>query len=79
MVKTIVEKEVPKVVQAIRQTQSRKVLMNLLTRVKVRRFVSPTPSIPLSNRRFSFVVFAVLAVDYGGSSCATANHASSRI
>ncbi|KAG5644281.1 hypothetical protein DXG03_008766 [Asterophora parasitica] len=31
----IVEKEVPKVVQAIRQTQSRKVLYKLLTRVKM--------------------------------------------
>jgi histone-lysine N-methyltransferase SETD2 len=33
--KPIVEKDVPKVVQAIRQTQSRKVLYKLLTRIKV--------------------------------------------
>lgn len=35
MMKPIVEKDVPKVVQAIRQTQSRKVLYKLLTRIKV--------------------------------------------
>ena len=34
--KPLVEKDVPKVVQAMRQTQSRKVLLKLLTRVKVR-------------------------------------------
>jgi [histone H3]-lysine36 N-trimethyltransferase len=34
--KPIVEKDIPKVVQAMRQTQSRKVLYKLLTRVKVR-------------------------------------------
>jgi hypothetical protein len=34
--KPIIEKDVPKVVQAIRQTQSRKVLYKLLTRIKVR-------------------------------------------
>lgn len=34
--KPITEKEVPKVVQAIRQTTSRKVLIKLLTRIKVR-------------------------------------------
>ena len=34
--KAIVEKEVPKVVQAIRQTTSRKVVSKLLTRIKVR-------------------------------------------
>lgn len=34
--KAIVEKDVPKVVAAIRQTQSRKVLCKLLTRIKVR-------------------------------------------
>lgn len=33
--KPIVEKDVPKVVQAIRQTQSRKVLYKLLTRIKI--------------------------------------------
>ncbi|KAF6750904.1 histone-lysine N-methyltransferase [Ephemerocybe angulata] len=33
--KTIVESEVPKVVQAIRQTTSKKVLLNILTRVKI--------------------------------------------
>ncbi|TFK37690.1 hypothetical protein BDQ12DRAFT_607516 [Crucibulum laeve] len=33
--KAIVEKDVPKVVQAIRQTQSRKVLSKLLTRIKI--------------------------------------------
>jgi len=33
--KPIVEKDIPKVVQAMRQTQSRKVLYKLLTRVKV--------------------------------------------
>ncbi|KAK2465154.1 hypothetical protein APHAL10511_002846 [Amanita phalloides] len=33
--KPIVEKDVPKVVQAIRQTQSRKVLSKLLTRIKI--------------------------------------------
>ncbi|KAF7978203.1 hypothetical protein HWV62_1426 [Athelia sp. TMB] len=35
ILKPIVEKEVPKVVQAMRQTQSRKVLSKLLTRVKI--------------------------------------------
>lgn len=30
------EKDIPKVVQAVRQTQSRKVLIKLLTRIKVR-------------------------------------------
>jgi len=35
ILKPLVEKDVPKVVQAIRQTQSRKVLCKLLTRVKV--------------------------------------------
>lgn len=35
MMKPIVEKDVPKVVQAIRQTQSRKVLYKLLTRIKI--------------------------------------------
>lgn len=34
--KAVMEKEVPKVVQAIRQTTSRKVLSKLLTRIKVR-------------------------------------------
>lgn len=34
--KPITEKEVPKVVQAIRQAPSRKVLSKLLTRIKVR-------------------------------------------
>ncbi|KAG6909160.1 hypothetical protein DXG01_001787 [Tephrocybe rancida] len=33
--KPLIEKEIPKVVQAIRQTQSRKVLLKLLTRIKV--------------------------------------------
>lgn len=33
--KPILLKDVPKVVQAMRQTQSRKVLMKLLTRIKV--------------------------------------------
>ncbi|KAG6866333.1 hypothetical protein C0991_005800 [Blastosporella zonata] len=33
--KAIVEKDIPKVVQAIRQTQSRKVLLKLLTRIKL--------------------------------------------
>ncbi|THH26928.1 hypothetical protein EUX98_g7264 [Antrodiella citrinella] len=33
--KPLVEKDVPKVVQAMRQTQSRKVLLKLLTRVKI--------------------------------------------
>ncbi|KAF9264474.1 hypothetical protein L218DRAFT_862694 [Marasmius fiardii PR-910] len=33
--KTIVEKEVPKVVQALRQVQSKKVLYKLLTRIKI--------------------------------------------
>jgi hypothetical protein len=37
--KPIVETDVPKVVQAIRQTQSRKVLYKLLTRIKVCNFV----------------------------------------
>jgi hypothetical protein len=41
--KPIVEKDVPKVVQAIRQTQSRKVLYKLLTRIKVD---PPAPSPP---------------------------------
>ncbi|KAF8064009.1 histone methyltransferase [Lyophyllum atratum] len=35
ILKPIVEKDVPKVVQAIRQTQSRKVLYKLLTRIKM--------------------------------------------
>lgn len=34
-VKPLVEKDVPKVVQAMRQTQSRKVLLKLLTRIKI--------------------------------------------
>lgn len=34
-VKALVEKDVPKVVQAMRQTQSRKVLLKLLTRIKI--------------------------------------------
>lgn len=33
--KPLIEKDIPKVVQALRQTQSRKVLMKLLTRIKV--------------------------------------------
>lgn len=33
--KPLVEKDIPKVIQAIRQTQSRKVLLKLLTRIKV--------------------------------------------
>lgn len=35
MMKPVVEKEVPKVVQAIKQTQSKKMLLKLLTRLKV--------------------------------------------
>lgn len=35
MMKPVVEKEVPKVIQAIRQTQSKKMLLKLLTRLKV--------------------------------------------
>jgi len=35
MLKPVVEKEVPKVVQAVRQTSNRKVLFKLLTRIKV--------------------------------------------
>ena len=34
--KPLVEKDIPKVVRAIRQTQSKKVLSKLLTRIKVR-------------------------------------------
>lgn len=35
ILKPLQEKDVPKVIQAIRQTSSRKVLMKLLTRIKV--------------------------------------------
>jgi histone-lysine N-methyltransferase SETD2 len=35
MLKPIAEKDVPKVLQAIRQTTSRKVLSKLLTRIKI--------------------------------------------
>ncbi|KAI5119568.1 hypothetical protein M0805_005632 [Coniferiporia weirii] len=35
ILKPLVEKDVPKVVQAVRQTQSRKVLLKLLTRIKM--------------------------------------------
>lgn len=36
ILKPLSEKDVPKVVQAVRQTQSRKVLLKLLSRVKAR-------------------------------------------
>lgn len=36
ILKPLALKEVPKVIQAMRQTQSRKVLVKLLTRIKVR-------------------------------------------
>jgi hypothetical protein len=35
ILKPLQEKDVPKVIQAIRQTSSRKVLLKLLTRIKV--------------------------------------------
>jgi [histone H3]-lysine36 N-trimethyltransferase len=35
ILKPLVERDVPKVVQAMRQTQSRKVLLKLLIRIKV--------------------------------------------
>ena len=38
ILKPLALKEVPKVIQAMRQTQSRKVLVKLLTRIKVRLF-----------------------------------------
>lgn len=37
ILKPLLEKDVPKVIQAIRQTSSRKVLLKLLTRIKVNR------------------------------------------
>lgn len=40
ILKPLVEKDVPKVVQAVRQTQSRKVLLKLLTRIKVCPLIS---------------------------------------
>lgn len=64
MMKPIVEKDVPKVVQAIRQTQSRKVLYKLLTRIKV-LYLSST----------SFVSLMVASVDNRGSSSAATDHA----
>ncbi|CCM05915.1 uncharacterized protein FIBRA_08153 [Fibroporia radiculosa] len=39
--KPIADKDVPKVVQALRQTQSRKVLLKLLTRIKLTENLSP--------------------------------------
>ena len=36
ILKPLQEKDVPKVIQAVRQTSSRKVLLKLLTRIKVR-------------------------------------------
>ena len=39
ILKPLALKEVPKVIQAMRQTQSRKVLVKLLTRIKVRLFL----------------------------------------
>lgn len=35
MLKPVVEKDIPKVVQAIRQTTSRKMLSKILTRIRV--------------------------------------------
>jgi hypothetical protein len=61
----MLEKDVPKVVQAVRQTQSRKVLFKLLTRIKVRSlaFVPLPLSHPLR-----------YVVDHGGSCCTSSAH-----
>lgn len=40
--KPLILKDVPKVVQAMRQTQSRKVLFKILTRIKVRPLLFPS-------------------------------------
>ena len=65
--KPLVEKDVPKVVQAMRQTQSRKVLLKLLTRVKVRH--SPTFLQSFAHQ------LSLLSADHHGSVCIAPDHA----
>jgi hypothetical protein len=52
----IVEKDIPKVVQAVRQTQSRKVLFKLLTRIKVRTAMQVSRSMLISSARLRKII-----------------------
>jgi hypothetical protein len=65
--KPLLEKDIPKVVQAIRQTQSKKVLFKLLTRIKVRLHID---HIGKSN---------TFSVDHRGPSGTAADHAVTRL
>ncbi|KZT03301.1 SET domain-containing protein [Laetiporus sulphureus 93-53] len=58
----LVEKDVPKVVQAMRQTQSRKVLVKLLMRIKLTEDLSPLRQIM---RLRGFSVMTNVLEDYG--------------
>jgi hypothetical protein len=58
-------KEVPKVIQAMRQTQSRKVLVKLLTRIKVSHFWLVSCGFRLT----------ILPIDVGGPVCSSSDDA----
>ena len=69
ILKPLALKEVPKVIQAMRQTQSRKVLVKLLTRIKV----SPSWSVYCGCR------LTVLPIDVGGPVCSSSDDAIKRV
>jgi len=70
ILKPLALKEVPKVIQAMRQTQSRKVLVKLLTRIKVSLF---------SRLVFCGVRLTVLPIDVGGPVRSSSDDAITRV
>jgi hypothetical protein len=68
ILKPLALKEVPKVIQAMRQTQSRKVLVKLLTRIKVSLFRLVSCGFCLT----------VLPIDVGGPVCSSSDDAITR-
>ena len=69
ILKPLALKEVPKVIQAMRQTQSRKVLVKLLTRIKVSLFRLACCGFRLT----------VLPIDVGGPVRSSADDAITRV
>jgi hypothetical protein len=68
ILKPLALKEVPKVIQAMRQTQSRKVLVKLLTRIKVSHFWLVSCGFRLT----------ILPIDVGGPVCSSSDDAITR-
>ena len=66
--KPLLEKDVPKIVQAIRQTQSRKMLLKLLSRVEVSALYSSIMQVKV-----------IFDSDYGRCGSSSADHATARV